>query len=185
MGEWVCPRCGSTDPSTHTKGCPTAWDAYTQAIRDLWLEGGALSSRKIQANVVGPPISHTTINDIIAGRRLPKWSLFSRVVAALDGDTEKFKTLWTEARGELLHPQPPAPPTLSGTANRTDLEFDPTQPITVRVLDSDGEEKIILPNVLRFVHWGLVMEYEVSPGQRVRAGVPWSFVASITQVLDD
>ncbi|MGN9913659.1 ATP-binding protein [Phytohabitans sp. LJ34] len=43
-------------------------------------------------------LSHTTINAVLRSQRVPRWEPLQHVVAALDGDVERFRSLWIKAR---------------------------------------------------------------------------------------
>ena len=84
-----------------------AWDAYIRHVRALHETAGSPSSRQVARRATGG-VSHTTVHDVIAGRRLPGWSVLSRVILALEADPAEIRPLWKAAYDEL-HPALPIP----------------------------------------------------------------------------
>lgn len=84
-----------------------AWDAYIQHVRGLHDAAGSPSIREVARRVTGR-VSHTTVHDAIAGRRLPGWEVLSRVILAMNADPAEVKPLWKAAYDEL-HPVAPIP----------------------------------------------------------------------------
>jgi hypothetical protein len=65
------------------------------ALDDLHRAAGKPTSRKI-AEAVGS-VSHTTIADTLAGRRVPSWPILEKIVVHLGGDVVRFRALWADA----------------------------------------------------------------------------------------
>ena len=73
---------------------------------------GAPSSRTIaqaSAAYMDPPMSHTTANDMISGKKLRGWRITRVLVLVLDGDEEAFTKLWTDVWLEQQDPAPEQP----------------------------------------------------------------------------
>lgn len=70
--------------------------ALFSAVRDLHRRHGAPSSRELATAIGG--ISHSTVNDVIRGERLPTWPVLSKIVIKLNGDEEVFRALWMDAK---------------------------------------------------------------------------------------
>ncbi len=73
---------------------PTA--QLARALQSLHAAKGAPSVRAL-ARKIGD-VSHTTVADALAGRRVPSWQVLEGIVRALDGDAEPFRQLWLDAR---------------------------------------------------------------------------------------
>jgi len=67
------------------------------ALRELHLHAGEPSTRAIE-RCTDHAISHDTVNRVLRGGDLPRWSSLELVVKALDGDLETFRNLWVSAR---------------------------------------------------------------------------------------
>jgi tetratricopeptide (TPR) repeat protein len=67
------------------------------ALRLLHRQAGAPSVRQIAARTGQGGLSHSTVHDILKGRRVPKWATFEQVVSALGGDPETFRLRWAAA----------------------------------------------------------------------------------------
>jgi hypothetical protein len=65
------------------------------AMRELQLQAGEPSTREIAGAI---NYSHTTVAQVLAGTKCPKWPTLKAVVGHLDGDLEQFKQLWVAAR---------------------------------------------------------------------------------------
>jgi Tfp pilus assembly protein PilF len=65
------------------------------ALRDLHLQAGKPSYRSISRAL--EDVSHTTVAELLGGRRIPSWSIVERVVKQLGGDEDQFRSLWLEA----------------------------------------------------------------------------------------
>ncbi|WUR59786.1 toll/interleukin-1 receptor domain-containing protein [Micromonospora chokoriensis] len=76
-----------------------AQDLFNQALKDLYLQAGAPSSREVSLLTKGA-VSHTTVAEALRGRTLPRWSAVEALVLALHGDPESIRPLWVEAREE-------------------------------------------------------------------------------------
>lgn len=75
------------------------WADYYTALQDLWRNAGTPSSRNIQVIIcrtTDRDISHTTVNDVIQGRRIPAFNTLEVIVQALGGDIEQFRKLWVD-----------------------------------------------------------------------------------------
>jgi DNA-binding phage protein len=79
-------------------------EARAQASRDLigrllelYAEAGMPSTRKVAAKAGG--ISHTTVHVVLRGGQIPKLDNLLKIVAALGGDQEYFRSLWIRACG--------------------------------------------------------------------------------------
>ncbi|MFF5077548.1 glycosyltransferase family 4 protein [Actinoplanes sp. NPDC000266] len=66
-------------------------------IDELHLHNGEPSTRTISRRV-GKAISHTTVNNVLRGDKLPRWDQLELVVGSLGGDVEVFRPLWIDAR---------------------------------------------------------------------------------------
>jgi hypothetical protein len=71
-------------------------DELAAALRALHARAGAPSMRSV-AKRTGT-VSHTTVAEALAGKRLPSWPILSDVISALGGDEKQFKQLWLTAR---------------------------------------------------------------------------------------
>jgi proline dehydrogenase len=67
------------------------------ALRELHLHAGEPSTRAIERSTAHA-ISHDTVNRVLRGEDLPRWSSLELVVQALGGDVETFRELWVSAR---------------------------------------------------------------------------------------
>lgn len=82
---------------------------YHQAIRDLHRAAGLPSSRTIReaTRALGFRVSHSTINNILNDRQVPRWNTLAPVVQVLGGDGDHFLELWktiAEAPGYVMLP---------------------------------------------------------------------------------
>jgi hypothetical protein len=66
------------------------------ALRELYLEAGAPSVRKIAQ--LTHALSHDTVYRVLTGPALPRWGPLELVVEVLGGDVEAFRRLWISAR---------------------------------------------------------------------------------------
>jgi hypothetical protein len=90
----------------------TPEELLAAALRKLQLRAGKPSSRKIAGAVGG--VSHTTVNEMLRGSRVPAWDLVDKVGRFLAGDEAELRTLWMatqktplprgEAHNELWDP---------------------------------------------------------------------------------
>lgn len=71
-------------------------DRLASALRALHARAGAPSTRSL-AQAIGT--SHTTVAEILAGKRRSSWSTVRELVHALDGVDEEFADLWLAASG--------------------------------------------------------------------------------------
>jgi len=81
--------------------------ALFSAVRELHRQHGTPSSRALATAIGG--ISHSTVNDVIRGERLPTWPILSKIVVKLNGDEEVFRALWVDAKesgNESVEDQP-------------------------------------------------------------------------------
>lgn len=83
-----------------------AWDAYIRAIQLLHQQADSPAVRAV-ALVAGT--SHSSVHDIVTGRRLPSWAIVAQVVRALGGEPLDVHPLWRAAHQEL-HPIKSTPP---------------------------------------------------------------------------
>jgi tetratricopeptide (TPR) repeat protein len=67
-------------------------------IRLLHRRAGEPSSREVMRRIGRGVLSHTTVNAVLRGPRVPRWEPLRHVVAALGGDVEHFRALWMKAR---------------------------------------------------------------------------------------
>lgn len=67
-----------------------------EALQSLHARSGAPSVRAL-AQQIGS-VSHTTVADALAGRRVPSWQTLAGIVRALGGEQERFRQLWLDAR---------------------------------------------------------------------------------------
>lgn len=65
------------------------------ALERLHLAAGKPPTRKIAAAVGS--LSHTTVADALAGRRVPSWPVLEKIVTSLGGDPAMFRALWVDA----------------------------------------------------------------------------------------
>ena len=77
----------------------TGVEDLRSALRALHLAAGRPSARSI-SRALDQAVSHTTIADLLNGRRIPSWAITQRVVAHLNGDEGKFRYLWGQASEE-------------------------------------------------------------------------------------
>jgi hypothetical protein len=79
-------------------------ESLAAALQDLHLKAGKPSTRKIAEAVGG--VSHTTVNEMLRGSRVPAWELVEKVSHFLSGNVDELRTLWmatqkrSSARGE-------------------------------------------------------------------------------------
>jgi tetratricopeptide (TPR) repeat protein len=73
--------------------------ALFEEIRLLHRQAGEPSSRTIARGLGRGVLSHSTVNAVLRGSRVPHWGPLELVVRALGGDLERFKVLWLDARG--------------------------------------------------------------------------------------
>ncbi|MFF0231212.1 toll/interleukin-1 receptor domain-containing protein [Micromonospora sp. NPDC005254] len=85
---------------------PGAERAFFAAINDLYLRAGRPSSRAVATAIGG--ISHTTVNSVVKGTKVPSWPITVKIVEHLNGDVEIFRQLWVETQ-ERLDVEPAAP----------------------------------------------------------------------------
>jgi tetratricopeptide (TPR) repeat protein len=75
--------------------------AYLQELkgllRRLHREAGEISTREIARRSHGA-VSHTTAHQVLRSDSIPSWKSLEIVVQALQGDVERFKSLWIRAR---------------------------------------------------------------------------------------
>jgi hypothetical protein len=80
--------------------------ALAAALRQLHGDAGKPSSRKVAAAIGS--VSHTTIADALAGRRVPSWFTLEEMVLHLQGDVVSFRRLWEEANAPASDPLGPS-----------------------------------------------------------------------------
>ena len=64
------------------------------ALSHLHHSAGKPSTRKIAAALSS--VSHTTVADALAGRRVPSWPVLEKIVLHLHGDPDAFRVLWAD-----------------------------------------------------------------------------------------
>ncbi len=74
---------------------PGPVEKFVVALRALHAHAGAPSTRNLAA-LIGT-VSHTTVAEALAGRRLVSWPVVSDIVVALGGDQDQFRQLWQSA----------------------------------------------------------------------------------------
>ena len=77
----------------------TGVDDFRSALRGLYRAAGRPSARSISREL-DHAVSHTTIADLLSGRRIPSWAITQRVVAHLGGDETEFRHLWGQTSDE-------------------------------------------------------------------------------------
>ncbi|GAA4704269.1 ATP-binding protein [Phytohabitans rumicis] len=88
-----------------------------EEIRLLHRRAGEPSTRTIARSLGRGVLSHTTVNAVLRGSRVPHWGPLELVVQALGGDVERFKELWLEARGASDSPAAVPPPRMASPAS--------------------------------------------------------------------
>jgi hypothetical protein len=71
---------------------------FFSALSDLYLNAGKPSARSISREL--GDVSHTTVADLLGGRRLASWAITRRVIRRLGGDESDFQPLWVQAVDE-------------------------------------------------------------------------------------
>jgi hypothetical protein len=66
------------------------------ALHGLCQGAGSPSSREI-ASGTGGAASHTTVAQVLSGRRVPSWPVLQAIVGCLGGDPGQFRELWAAA----------------------------------------------------------------------------------------
>jgi hypothetical protein len=74
----------------------TPGDRLASRLKEWQMAAGMPSTRKI-ADGIGT-VSHTTIADALAGRRVPSWPVLSDIVIYLHGDRDEARALWAASR---------------------------------------------------------------------------------------
>jgi hypothetical protein len=73
----------------------------------LWVKAGCPSSRTVAQEVTrrtGYSMSHTTVNDVRKGKRVPRWYVAEAITQALDGDVGQARELWARDRMPKITP---------------------------------------------------------------------------------
>lgn len=78
-------------------------EALVKALGELRRKAGEPSLRAI-SNATGGLLSHSSVSDMLAGRRLPRWQSVAAVVNTLVGNRDQFYRLWEIAW--LARPDP-------------------------------------------------------------------------------
>lgn len=81
----------------------TAWEEYHRALLEAHRNVGAPSTRAI-AGASPEVMSHSTVNDILGGRRLPKLSILHNILTGMGvgpGVAAHLKLLWQDAYEEV------------------------------------------------------------------------------------
>ena len=101
---------------------------FRSALHALYLAAGRPSARSISREL-DHAASHTTIADLLTGRRIPSWAITQRVVAHLGGDEAKFRHLWGQSsegsgivQADRILAGPPAGRLLDEVTDPFDLE---------------------------------------------------------------
>jgi hypothetical protein len=82
--------------------------ALFKALRQIHRRAGEPSSRAIASAIGG--MSHTTVNSLLKGTKIPSWPILAKVVEQLGGDLPEFQRLWIETRESSADaPTRPAP----------------------------------------------------------------------------
>ncbi|HET8662113.1 MAG TPA: AAA family ATPase [Micromonosporaceae bacterium] len=95
-------------------------------LRRLHQRAGEPSSRAIARALGAGILSHTTVNAVLSGQRVPRWGPLELVVRHLGGDVERFRELWIKARktdgsaSRSVIPTVGEPPTLVGRRSELD-----------------------------------------------------------------
>ncbi|MEV4142665.1 hypothetical protein AB0J40_03300 [Amycolatopsis sp. NPDC049691] len=74
----------------------TPEESLAAELRKLHLRAGKPSTRKIAAAV--GDVSHTTVNEMLRGSRVPAWEFVKKVGLYLDGDEQELWALWSATR---------------------------------------------------------------------------------------
>lgn len=74
----------------------TPEESFAAALRKLHLAAGKPSSRRIAGEVGG--LSHTTVNEMLRGSRVPAWNLVDKVCRFFGGDVDELRALWMAAQ---------------------------------------------------------------------------------------
>jgi DNA-binding CsgD family transcriptional regulator/tetratricopeptide (TPR) repeat protein len=79
------------------------------ALDDLYRRAGRPSARSVARSAV--EVSHTTVADLLSGRRIPSWQIVAKVATVLSGgdpDQERrLRELWLATQGEQRPEVPP------------------------------------------------------------------------------
>lgn len=89
----------------------------TTRLRELHLNAGEPSTRRIAARTAGA-VSHSTVHQALAGKRLPRWGALELIVEALGGEAEEFRAAWKSARLQEGRPEEFADPAVSPGSRR-------------------------------------------------------------------
>jgi predicted NACHT family NTPase len=73
-------------------------EVFVSALRDLHLRAGKPSTRSM-SKATGT-VSHTTVAELLGGRRIPSWPVVASIVRHLGGNEMEFHQLWLAAIGE-------------------------------------------------------------------------------------
>ena len=73
-------------------------------LRKLHLDAGQPSIRAIAGRIDRQGsktirVSHTSVHNILQGKRVPSWAMVEAIVTALGGNRPHFKKLWMQAKG--------------------------------------------------------------------------------------
>lgn len=100
----------------------SGWEDYLAALTRWRAEAGQPSSRRVAA-MIGPGISHTTVNNTFNGRRLPSRATSRAILTTLGCPPDVADDLWTEARLER------------NEAQGTPITFDGPPSVNSQMLD--------------------------------------------------
>jgi hypothetical protein len=99
--------------------------AVTARLRELWDKAGRPTLRAVAEPVM---ISHTSVHEALAGKRVPRWPITERIAMALHATPEQvaeLKELWGARQGgSSLSGKPYDPDAPAPLADLTDEEAD-------------------------------------------------------------
>src|SRR5438067_12349093 len=76
-----------------------AAQALVDALRQLHGAAGEPSARAISKKI--GTASHTTVAEVLRGKRIPSWPIVASIVRELSGDETEFRQLWMAAADRL------------------------------------------------------------------------------------
>jgi transcriptional regulator with XRE-family HTH domain len=92
---------------------PSPAEQLRAALAGLHQDAGSPSSREIASGTSGAA-SHTTVAQVLSGKRVPSWPILQAIVERLGGNPEGLRELWTAAT---------ATETAAARLNRAEQEF--------------------------------------------------------------
>lgn len=92
---WIIHNARSRRVPQHSAAPDTAQPLFDE-LRRLHAHAGLPSSRVISQRIRNHEgaVSHTTVNDVLSGRKVPSWRVLASILTVLDGDAEHVRTLW-------------------------------------------------------------------------------------------